>query len=44
MRFQEVVFILNFARPLDAPAMDGFFRAHDSWKAELPKAERPQLI
>jgi uncharacterized protein (TIGR04255 family) len=41
---QEVVFILNFARPIDALEMDRFYNSHDLWKAELPKSERPQVF
>ena len=41
---QEVVFILNFARPIDGQEMDRFFESHERWKADLPKAERPQFI
>jgi uncharacterized protein (TIGR04255 family) len=41
---QEVVFILNFARPIDALEMDRFSSSHDLWKAELPKSLRPEVF
>ena len=41
---QEVVFILNFARPIDASEMDRFFESHELWKAELPKSVRPNVF
>jgi uncharacterized protein (TIGR04255 family) len=41
---QEVVFILNFARPIDASEMGRFFESHDLWKAELPKSVRPNVF
>lgn len=41
---QEVVFILNFARPFDVSEMDRFHNSHESWKAELPKSVRPEVF
>jgi uncharacterized protein (TIGR04255 family) len=41
---QEVVFILNFVRPIDALEMERFSGSHDLWKAELPKSVRPEIF
>lgn len=41
---QEVVFVLGFSRQISVAEMDRFFSAHDSWRAELPKAERQSVV
>lgn len=41
---QEVVFILTFARPLNALEIEKFASSHDLWKAELPKSLRPEVF
>ena len=41
---QEVVFILNFNRMLEAVELDRFQSQHEYWKAELPRGDRPAMV